>query len=142
MVMLSTISAGRIVTRPMATQEMGKDGTLWFLTGEESHKVVELEKDPRVGLAYSDEGAESYVSVSGTARVTNDRALIRKFWNPFLKAWFDGPDDPNIRVIEVTPDTAEYWSTKGGKLVSLASVFLSAVTGKELEAGENRVLAF
>ena len=142
MVMLSTISNGRIVTRPMATQEIDSDGTLRFLTGAESNKVDELESDPRVGLAYSDHGAESYVSVAGTARVTNDRALIKKSWNPLLKAWFDGPDDPDIRVIEVRPKTAEYWTTSGGKFVSLASVFVSAVTGKEMESGRNEELAF
>ena len=142
MVMLSTISNGSIVTRPMATQEVGSDGVLCFLTGAATNKVDELEADPRVGLAYSDHGAESYVSVAGTARITNDRALIKKFWNPLLKAWFDGPDDPNIRVIEVSPKTAEYWVTSGGKFVSLASVFVSAVTGKEMEAGENNELVF
>lgn len=141
-VMLSTVSSGRIVARPMATQEMGDDGILRFLTGEETHKIADLENDPRVGLAYSDEGSESYISVAGTARVKNDRAMIRKFWNPFMKAWFDSADDPNIRVIEVVPDTAEFWSTKGGKLVSLASVFMSAVTGKDYEAGENEVVSF
>lgn len=142
MVMLSTLSNGRIVTRPMATQDVGDDGILRFLTGAESNKVDELEDDPRVGLAYSDHDAASYVSVAGTARLTNDRALIKKFWNPLLKAWFDGPDDPNIRVIEVRPNTAEYWTTSGGKFVSLASVFVSAVTGKEMEGGKNEELVF
>lgn len=140
MVMLSTISDGHIVSRPMSMQEMGPTGTLWFLCGAESHKVHEIAANPNVGLAFTDSGAESYVSVAGTARVTNDRALIAKFWNPFLKAWFDGPDDPSIRVIEVTPVSAEYWVTKGGKIVSLASVLLSAVTGKDMEAGENETL--
>lgn len=142
MAMLSTLRDGRIVTRPMWTQEMGPTGTLWFLTGVASSKVAEIGQNPSVGLAFSDSGSESYVSVSGTATITNDRALIAKFWNPFYKAWFEGPDDPSIRVVEIAPTAAEYWITKGGKIMSLASILVSAVTGKTLEAGENEEVRF
>lgn len=140
MAMLSTISDGQIVTRPMATQDMGPDGTLWFLTSAESSKVSEIAHYPNVNVAYMDSGSETYISVAGSAKVSNDRALITKFWNPFYAAWFEGPDDPTIRVLAVTPKTAEYWITKGGKIVSLVSMFLSAVTGKDMEAGENKTL--
>ncbi|MEO7457447.1 MAG: pyridoxamine 5'-phosphate oxidase family protein [Gemmatimonadaceae bacterium] len=140
MAMLSTVSNGRIVSRPMAAQEMGPDGTIWFLTSVNSSKVMEIGNNPSVGIAFSDSGSETYVSVAGIARVTNDRALIRKFWNMFYNAWFDGVDDPTIRVIEIEPVSAEYWITKGGKIVSLLSMFASAVTGKDLEAGENKTL--
>lgn len=91
-------------------------------------------------VAFSDSGSETYVSIAGQARTLNDRALIRKFWNPFYKAWFEGPDDPTIRVTEVTPSSAEYWITKGGKIVSLLSVLASAVTGKDMEVGKNKTI--
>ena len=135
--MLTTMREEDHHARPMATQEMGEDGTIWFLTSEGSNKVQEIEKNPHVGLAYSDSGSECYVSIAGTAKVTDDRELIRKFWNPFYKAWFEGPEDPSIRVIEITPSSAEYWDTKGGKIVSLLYMAASAVTGKNLENSEN-----
>ena len=141
MSMLSTISDGKIVTRPMSTQDMGPDGTLWFLTSVESHKVGEIAHYPNVNVSFCDSGSETYVSVAGSAKVSNDRAMIKKFWNPFYAAWFDGPDDPTIRVLEVKPVTAEYWITKGGKIVSLLSMLASAVTGKDMEAGENRTVS-
>ncbi len=136
--MLSTVSGGKVMTRPMSTQEMAKDGTIWFLTSAESDKISEIEKNPDIGLAYSDSGSECYVSVSATAQVSNDRELIKEFWNPFYKAWFDGPEDPSIRLIQVHPVAAEYWDTKGGKIVSLISMVASAITGKDMEAGENK----
>ncbi|MDQ2664771.1 MAG: pyridoxamine 5'-phosphate oxidase family protein [Gemmatimonadota bacterium] len=138
MAMLSTISDGKIVTRPMSAQDMAADGTIFFLTNVESHKVDEIAHYPSVNVSFCDSGSETYVSVAGSAKVTNDRALIRKFWNPFYKAWFEGPDDPTIRALAVTPVSAEYWITKGGKIVSLLSMLASAVTGKDMEAGENR----
>lgn len=140
MAMLSTVNAGRVMSRPMSTQEMGDDGTMWFITSSDSNKVREIAENPSVGISYCESGSERYVSIAGVARVINDRALIKKFWNPFYKAWFEGPDDPTIRVIEIQPQSAEYWVTKGGKIVSLLSAFSSAITGKNLEAGENKTL--
>ena len=138
MAMLTTMTKeGDHVARPMATQEMGSDGTIWFLTSVDSSKVTDIKINSKVGLSYSDPGSELYVSVSGSAKVNNDRELIKKFWNPFYKAWFESEDDPSIRVIEIKPTSAEYWDTKGGKVVSLISMALSAVTGKDFEAGEN-----
>ena len=140
MAMLSTLSRGRIVTRPMAAQKMSPTGTISFLTSVESNKVKEIRRNPKVNLAFADPGSESYISVAGTAKVTNDRDQIREFWNPFYKAWFKGPDDPTIRIIEVEPQSAEYWVTRGGKIVSLISMLASAVTGKDMEVGENETL--
>lgn len=137
MAMLSTVDKGRVVSRPMSMQEIGPKGTIWFLTSVGSNKVREIGINPSVGLSFSDSGSETYVSVAGMASITNDRALIKEFWNPFLNAWFDGPDDPTIRVIEIDPVSAEYWVTKGGKIVSILSMIASAVTGKDLEVGEN-----
>ena len=139
MAMLTTMTKeGDHVARPMATQEMGPDGTIWFLTSAESGKVKDISINPKVGISYSDSSSELYVSISGIAKVSNDRELIKKFWNPFYKAWFESESDPSIRVIEVEPTSAEYWDTKGGKVVSLISMALSAVTGKDFEAGENK----
>ena len=61
---------GQLVTRPMATQEHGRLGDLWFVTNIETHKVDELEADPNVCLGYYDDGSKEWVSVSGTARVS------------------------------------------------------------------------
>lgn len=138
MAMLTTMDEnGNHNARPMSTQELGEQGTIWFLTSADSDKVKEITKNPNVGLSYADPGSELYVSVSGKAKITNDRALIKKFWNPFYKAWFESEEDPNIRVIEIEPSAAEYWDTKGGKMMSLISMAMSAVTGKDLETGEN-----
>jgi general stress protein 26 len=38
----------------------------------------------------------------------NDRAKIRALWSIPTKFWWDSPDDPNIRLIGLTPHTAEF----------------------------------
>ena len=141
MAMLTTTHGGRLVSRPMSTQEMSPTGMVWFLTSAESDVAKEINMNPWVNIAYADTGAESYVSISGAAKIKNDRAQIKEFWKEFYKAWFDGPDDPTIRVIEIDSVSAEYWTTKGGKIVSLVSAALSALTGKDMEAGENKKIS-
>lgn len=122
---------GNMRSRPMATQESTFDGTLWFFTDEHSSKVEEIAADPHVCVAYAQSMSESYLSVSGTAAVINDRAKAQELWSPFLRAWFTGWDDPTLRLIRVDADEAEYWDSKGGKLASMIMVLRAAITGKQ-----------
>ena len=67
--------------------------------------------------------------MSGRAQVVNDRVRARDLWSPILKAWFDGPDDPDLRLIRIDVEHAEYWNTPGGKIASLFSLVKGAITG-------------
>lgn len=142
--MFCTVDAsGLFRSRPMMTQDAKFDGTLWFITSHESATVAEITANPRVNVAYASTGHEEYLSVSGTAEVLNDRAKIAEFWSPFLKAWFEGPDDPTIRCIRVTADEAEFWDSPGGKLGSLFAIAKGAITGHyEGSDEENKTVKF
>jgi general stress protein 26 len=85
-------------------------------------------------LAFQD--GVSFVVVYGGAQPSEDRAKIAELWTAFDKAWWDGPDDPRIRLITVTPDRAEYWESPG-KLVAYADMLVSAATGKRPSTGEH-----
>src|SRR4051812_29081938 len=67
---------GQLVSRPMATQERVTGSDLWFVTDVSSNKLDELESDPHVNLAYYNMKSREYVSVAGTATITQDRNLI------------------------------------------------------------------
>ena len=43
-------------SRPMATQDVPFDGTLWFFTSKDSAQAEEIARDPRVNVAYSSPG--------------------------------------------------------------------------------------
>lgn len=131
--LVSLDEAGRPRARPMGTQEAPFDGTLWFLTDVNSEKVREVANNARVNVVYADSGASSYLSVSGTASVVDDRDRVRQFWNPVMRAWFDSPEDPDIRLLRVDVDEAEYWDTPGGRIAALFSLAKGAITGN----GEN-----
>jgi general stress protein 26 len=135
--------AGRPHSRPMATQQRPFDGELWFMTSHDSPKVAEIASNPRVNVAYMSTSTESYLSVNGDAEVLNDRDRIREFWNPFLRAWFAGPEDPSIRLIRIDVDEAEYWDTPGGKVASLLSMVKAAISGDTADmSGNNKTVHF
>jgi len=78
--------------------------------------------------------------VTGEASVSSDRAKIKELWNPWAKAWWDSPDDPNICILKVTPTQAEYWDTPG-KIINTIKMAVAAATGNRPEIGENRKVA-
>ena len=141
--MLTTIDGGVLRSRPMATQKADFDGTLWFLTSAAAHKDEEIEKDNRVNVSYAAPSGNSYVSVSGTAHITSDQAKIDELWSPFYKAWFpEGKDDPNIRVLKITVEQAEYWDAPSSTFVQIAGFLKALATGERADGGENEKINF
>lgn len=140
--MLSTVDAnGSIVSRPMTTQEAEFDGQLWFFAPSDSHMATEIARSPRVNVAYA--SGSSWVSVSGTASVVNDREKAHELWNTVVEAWFpEGPDDPQVVLVRVDAESAEYWDSPGGKVATVISLAKAKVTGKPYEGGENETVQF
>ncbi|MGI9056206.1 MAG: pyridoxamine 5'-phosphate oxidase family protein [Pyrinomonadaceae bacterium] len=137
--MLTTIDGGVLRSRPMATQEADFDGTLFFLTGANTHKDEEIKKDNRVSVSYAEPSDNIYVSVSGTAETFHDQAKIDELWNPFYKAWFpEGQNDPNIRVLKVSVEQAEYWDSSSSTIVHLVGFLKALATGEQYDGGENK----
>src|SRR5688572_29737183 len=105
--MLTTINGGHLRSRPMSTQEYEGNDMLWFFTSNETHKVDEIEADSRVNVAYSKPDDNVYVSISGRASISKDRAKMEELWNPVLKAWFpDGLEDPTLCLLKVNIEEA------------------------------------
>jgi general stress protein 26 len=137
--MLTTVNpAGQLHSRPMATHKQEPfEGELFFLTPAHSGKVSEIQNDSEVSLQYVDP-KHTFVALTGRASVSNDRALIEKLWNPSYKAWFpNGKDDPEIRVLRVTVEEAEYWEAPSNALVRNAKILARAVTGGQTPVGEH-----
>jgi general stress protein 26 len=138
--MLATLEgeggATAIRARPMAAYVCREEGAVYFLTDAESAKAEELEARPQVNLAFGDPRAMQFVSVSGTASVSNDREKIRELWGTPAKAWWDSPDDPSLRVLKVAPADAQYWDSPG-KLRAYVRMAAAAVSDARPAMGEN-----
>ena len=138
--MLTTVNEdGALVSRPMAPMEMASDGSIWFFTSLETAKVKQLKL---LNLSFSDADEGTYVSISGRGEISTDRERINRLWTPMAKPWFpDGPDSPNLCLIKVIPEVAEYWDAPHGKMMRLVAMAASIVTGKPVGVGDHDVLS-
>jgi general stress protein 26 len=129
---------GRLVSMPMATQDVEFDGDVWFISERDSHKVRNITANPSVNVAYASH--DSWVSLSGRAEVVDDQDKLAELWNTFTGAWLEGgPENPNNVLIRVSAESAEYWDTPGSKVTQVANLVKAKVTGKTFDADNERV---
>ncbi|HEY0784821.1 MAG TPA: pyridoxamine 5'-phosphate oxidase family protein [Acidobacteriaceae bacterium] len=142
MAMLTTITAaGTLHSRPMATHQGRFEGELLFLTPAHSGKVEEIQQDAEASLTYVD-AKHAFLAVRGRASLSADRELIETLWNPSYKAWFPaGKDDPEIRVLKVKVEEAEYWDAPSSAIVRSAKILARAVSGGKTKVGEHARVA-
>ena len=138
--MLVTRDGDKLRARPMSAYLERDENAIYFLTDARRHKDEEIARDPRVNLSFADAGSQKYVSLTGTAAVSNDRAKIKELFSTPAKAWWDSAEDPNIRVLKITPDDAEFWDSPGS-VISYVKMAAAAVTGTRPEIGDNRKVA-
>ncbi|MEP6466969.1 MAG: pyridoxamine 5'-phosphate oxidase family protein [Parafilimonas sp.] len=123
-------------TRPMSAQKVDDNGNIWFLSDKDSLKNMEIKDDDNVQLLFSGSSHSDFLSVYGKASILFDKEKIKELYEPIVKAWFkEGEDDPNISVIKIEPSEGYYWDTKHGKLISLAKIVASMVSGKTMDDG-------
>lgn len=138
--MMTTTHGQGLRSRPMAPQTSEFDGSLWFMAQRTSEKIAEIRSDSAVNVAFSDPGKNRYVSISGKAFLTDDREKIKELWSPLDKVWFSGPEDPEIMLIRVDVDGAEYWDGPSNKMVALYGWVKSLITGNDANLAKNETL--
>jgi len=135
--MLVTRDGEKLRARPMAAYLDRDSNAIYFLTDARRHKDEEIARSPEVNLSFADAGDQKYVSLSGRALISNDRAKIRELFSTPAKAWWDSAEDPNIRVLKVIPDDAEFWDSPG-TVISYVKMVAAAVSNTRPNIGENR----
>jgi general stress protein 26 len=86
---------GHLQSRAMATQRRADGADLWFVTAEGTQKLRDVEHDPHVNLSYYKDRTREWVSVSGIASISRDRARIHELYAPDWKIWFPDDGDPD-----------------------------------------------
>lgn len=137
--MLTTAAKdGTFDSRPMATQKTEFQGSVWFLTADDSRKVSEIAHNANVSLIYADPGNASYITVKGRANVSHDKQKIHELWKPMYQAWFPGGEnDPQIRVLRVDVTEAEYWEANDSKIIRSIKYLAAAATKGSVDVGEH-----
>jgi general stress protein 26 len=116
--------------RPMAVAKLNRDGAVYFLTDAGSPKVGEIENNSKVTVTF--QSGWQFATLSGKAEIIDNRSLIGRVWKDSYKTWFPkGQDDPNLKLIRVEPQEAEYWDNAGTQGVKYAVEAIRAFVSGE-----------
>lgn len=145
--MIKKIGVGMLVTedgsehraRPMQLVQDEYDGTLWFFTRVEDHKVNEVQDEKNVCLTFSDPNSKTHVSMTGNAKLTFDKNLVNKYWSSMVSAWFpEGKDSKNVALLEIKITEGEHWDDNSSKLGFLYQITKANLTGTMPDLGDNQ----
>ena len=124
--MLTTATEEGLVSSPMRTQEVEFDGDLWFFTKKDTSKYDEILQNQDVNVAYV---GKSYVSVRGKAEIIEDLGKKKELWSKvYDKIMQTSYDDPNVILIKVNVEAAEYWDQ--GNFIKQIVYYYKRLTGQ------------
>lgn len=144
--MMTTVtSEGHLHGCPMTTSETSLGAKeIWFIGDKATESVANIKNNPQVNLSYVCQQDKDYVSINGTAELIEDKDKLDELWSPVYNAFYEqGKDDPNVQLIKVVPNGAEYWIS-GNSVVNAVKMATAAVQdGKTAEnMGENASIEF
>jgi general stress protein 26 len=122
-VMLGLSGAEDGHTRPMTAMIEDARGPVWFFTSRENAMVNALGGGARAVAAFSSKGHDLFASVRGALSIDQDRAVIDRLWNPFIAAWFEGKDDPDLVLLRLDAEQAEVWLNENDVLAGVKMLF-------------------
>jgi general stress protein 26 len=117
-------------SRPMTTIKVDEECRIWFFSNEGSHKNEEINRDDRVELLYEDLNKSEFLAIHGTAEILVNGEKCRELWTPSAANWFpNGPEDPELTIILVTPIFCHHWFDKQYKLIAMLAKGQSKMVG-------------
>ena len=129
--------------RPMAQYLDADAGIIRFMSERTDDKVEEIAEEHDVALIYAQPNNNRFVSVSGRANQSTDRALIKRLWGPAAETWFEGDaETADVVVIEVRPIEAEYWRKDDTAIKRGFEMVKGLVSDAEPDIGANAKVDF
>jgi len=111
---MATVQQGKPFSRYMTF--FNEDFTLYTATSKKTDKVDELESNPNthILIGYDGEGfGDVYLEIMGTVTISDEESFKKKIWNDHMKPWFTGPEDPELVILKVEPDSMRLMNKKG-----------------------------
>jgi general stress protein 26 len=96
--------------RPMHIAHVELNCELWFLADRSSEKIFEIRNIPYVYITCQ-QGQRSFLTLSGTATIVDDRSKVSEIWKEPYRVWFPkGTHDESLILIHVRPEEGEFWN--------------------------------
>ncbi|MEQ7156016.1 pyridoxamine 5'-phosphate oxidase family protein [Brevundimonas aurifodinae] len=103
--------------QPMTAFREEETGTIWFFTRDDT----DLARDAAIGggqsamFHYGSKDQKVWACIHGELSVHgHDRALVDRYWNPVLAAWYpDGKEDRHLTILRFDADDGRVWVSGG-----------------------------
>lgn len=134
--MMVTVVGEDVRARPMRGLARPEINTIWFFADRTSMAGQDGAQATQACLTYADVKGQTYVSVTGSIAVIEDRKLLADLSNPAMDAYFpDLPNNPDAMLLKFEPQSAEYWDAPSSPIL-LAIRFLQAkISGERPDLG-------
>lgn len=120
-------------SRPMTAMVEGDaGGPIWSFTGKPNAIAAHLSQQRRAIAAFIAKSHDLFASIHGNLVIDNDRAVIDRLWNPFIGAWFNGKDDPNLVLLRFDAEHAQVWLNENNLLAGV-KLFLGVDPTKDYQ---------
>ena len=115
------LGADGIAPRPMTAIAEDDRAPLWFFTSSDTDLGKALDASSGIaGVAsFAAKDHDLFATVRGSLTAHNDRDVIDRLWNPFIAAWFDGKDDPKLRLLRMDSAEAHVWLNENSLLAGV-----------------------
>ncbi len=111
---MATVKSNKPHSRYMTF--FNEDFTLYTPTNKNTHKVEDIEANPytHILIGYEGEGfGDAFLEIEGKVSESTDESLKEKIWNDHMKNWFDGPEDPDLVILVVKPESIRLMNKSG-----------------------------
>lgn len=97
--------------RPMTAQFEDSRSPIWFFSSSDNTLVQNIDgAGTRAIATFASKDHEIFATLAGSLSINTDRAVIDRFWNAFVAAWYEGgKDDPKLRLIRFDAERAQIW---------------------------------
>ena len=115
------LGAQGIAPRPMTAIAEDDRAPLWFFTSSDTDlgKRVDASAGLDAVASFAAKGHELFAMLTGRLLLDNDQAVIDRLWNPFIAAWFQGKDDPKLRLLRMDAGEAHVWLNENSMLAGI-----------------------
>lgn len=125
-----------LLSWPMTVLKTEDDGEMWFFTASTSSPAAQIGTGATANLSFS--GRSEWLSLHGTAAVITSAPKARELWNEAAAAFFpEGPDSPDLALIRVRPEGAQYWNSPGGGIALALRWAKARLAGTRIDAGDS-----
>ncbi len=101
---------GQLHTRPMSVREVDEEGRIYFLSNDPIRKSFGDREHLNVTLSFHFPNRLHFSALRASACLRRNTELLGSLWGDDLLPWFpQGPSDPDLVVIELSPETFDMW---------------------------------